>query len=156
MKLAEALSLRSDLNKSIRDYQQRIKAAARHVEGETPPENAVELLDRARDLMDQESLLIARINLTNAFTELEAGLTLTSAIAGRALLSAVIALLREACQAATPGNDPYRLGSRRRTELPELTDLDVAGMRAEADRLAKDRRELDSRIQLANWNTDLL
>jgi hypothetical protein len=34
--------------------------------------------------------------------------------------------------------------------------VDVGGLRRRADDLAKERRELDARIQEANWQTELI
>lgn len=36
-----------------------------------------------------------------------------------------------------------------------LTDVNVSALRAEADGLARDYRELDTMLQSANWTTEL-
>ena len=43
MKLAEALLLRADRNRTLEQLKQRIQVSARYQEGEKPPENAVTL-----------------------------------------------------------------------------------------------------------------
>ena len=52
MKLAEALLLRADRNRTLEQIKQRIQVSARYQEGENPPENARDLvscrIDRAR------------------------------------------------------------------------------------------------------------
>lgn len=49
------------------------------------------------------------------------------------------------------------LGGRQlRSELKMLTALPVAGLRANADQVARELRDLDMRIQQANWEIDLL
>lgn len=154
MKLAEALAERGDIDKKLRDLRQRAKSAARYVEGEEPAENAEELLGEARKLVRNQAQLITRINLTNAVAEVEAGVTITEAIADRNRLSEEVSLLHDIANEGSPARDPYSRG-RRRVELPEKTDLPVKELRAEADRLAKEHRRLDGLIQQANWNTEL-
>ncbi|MCK1815621.1 hypothetical protein MTQ13_15260 [Streptomyces sp. XM4011] len=43
-----------------------------------------------------------------------------------------------------------------RSELKMLSALPVAELRDRADRLAREVREIDVRIQRANWEVDLL
>jgi hypothetical protein len=45
MKLAEALLLRADRNRTYEQLRARIGASARYQEGEQPPEDAKELVD---------------------------------------------------------------------------------------------------------------
>ena len=160
MKLAEALAERADLDKKLAQLKDRARGAARYSEGEEPPEPALGLLDEARGLLAHKMELVRRINLTNAETRLDRGdghvITMTAALALRDFLNAERNLLNEISTAASPeGADRY-YGRRRRTELPETTDVPVARLRAEADSLSKRFRELDTQIQQANWNTELI
>lgn len=155
MKIAEALVTRGELDTRIKTLTERAKNAARWVEGEEPAETAQELLSELRGLVIARSELIARINMTNAATSLQSGFTLTQAIARRARLSALAKLLNDVADEATPVRDRY-YGTRRRTELAEKTTVPVLELRAEANRLAAEHRQLDMQIQQANWNTDLL
>ena len=43
-----------------------------------------------------------------------------------------------------------------RSELRYVTDLSVTELRGQADRVARELRELDTLIQQANWNTELV
>ena len=43
-----------------------------------------------------------------------------------------------------------------RSELRQLTDVPVGDLRREADDLARQHRELDVRLQAANWATELI
>ncbi len=43
-----------------------------------------------------------------------------------------------------------------RSELRHVTTLDVASLRQTADAIAKEHRELDGRIQQANWEVELV
>jgi hypothetical protein len=58
--------------------------------------------------------------------------------------------------AAGTGEDGGSWGRQLRSELREITDVPVAALRQEADDLAKQHREIDLRIQAANWATELV
>ena len=150
MKLAEALQLRSDVQKRIQQLRQRIALSARIQEGEQPPEDPNALLTEAAELTDQLESLITAINRTNVRTELEPGLTLTDALARRDVLHLRFSILVEAAGHASVRQDRYS-----RSEVRFMTPLDVAALHREADQLARQARELDATIQQANWNTDL-
>lgn len=154
MKLAEALAERSELHNKIKLVSSRISSAAQFVEGEEPPEDAQELLEELKDAISRYYALVALVNLRNAVTEIEPGVTITQAMAERARLTALIKLLHQVASDATPGNDPYSRG-RRRAELPVKTALRVKDLHAEADQLSRQHRELDAKIQQANWDTEL-
>lgn len=157
MKVSEALAERSDLDKKIRVTVGRAQNMARFVEGEDVPEQASELLAEARTLLARKYELVRRINMTNAQTQILGGeMTVTAAIARRDHLNAERKIITEVIDRATPGFDAYGLRGRRRTELPEKTDLPVRDLRAEADRLSRDYRELDTSIQQSNWETELV
>lgn len=160
MKLAEALTLRSDAQKRLAQLQARAIASARYQEGEEPPEQASDLLARARAVTDEIEDLIRRINRTNAATELEPGLTITDAIARRDALALrrklVTAVADAAAGRATDDDGPDMWIARQmRSELRMLTDVPVGELRDEADDLARRYRELDVRLQQANWATEL-
>lgn len=154
MKIAEALMERAAIDKQLHDLGNRLTASARFVEGEEPAEDVAELLSRSRALISRQYELVAAINMTNARTVLEDGMTVTQAIAARAGLAHMRKFLAETADHASPGRDPYSRG-RRRTELPEKTDIPVSDMRREADMMAAAHRVLDAKIQVANWNTEL-
>ena len=156
MKLAEALSLRSDAQKRLAQLQERAVASARYQEGEEPPERADELLGEARGVTEEIEGLIRRINRTNASTELEAGFTISDAIARRDALSLRRKVLSAVADAAA-GREDHLWGRRQlRSELRQLSALPVAELRREADDLARRYRELDVRLQEANWATELV
>jgi len=94
--------------------------------------------------------LITGINRTNVRTELEPGMTLTDALARRDVLHLRFSILVEAAGHASVSQDRYS-----RSEVRFMTPLDVAALHRQADELAKNARELDAKIQQANWNTDL-
>ena len=62
MKLAEALLLRADRNRTLAQLTQRIQGSARYQEGEKPPEDAQELVRGASALLDELEGLIRNLN----------------------------------------------------------------------------------------------
>jgi hypothetical protein len=150
MKLAEALQLRADVQKRIQQLRQRIALSARTQEGEDPAEDPVALLREVGQLADQLEQLITAINRTNVRTQIEPGLTMTDALARRDVWHLRRSILVEAAGHAAVRQDRYT-----KSEVRFVTSLDVAALHRDADDLAKRARELDAKIQQANWNTEL-
>jgi hypothetical protein len=156
MDLAQALAERADLQKLIAAERGQLNETARYQEGEIPAEPAVDILARVERNLDRLARLIAAINHTNAVTVLPSGRTITQAIAHRDLLAALRKVLTEAADsAAGTGRRAYMFRTTR-TELVAKTDLDVPGMRARADQVAKEYRAVDDELQRAGWATQLL
>lgn len=153
MKLAEALTARADLQRRIEQLRARITANARYQEGEEPAEDAAALLVDADADLAQLRDLIRRINATNARLDLGADGTMTDALAARDVLRLQHSLLADAAAAASGSNDSF--GRQMRSELRKISALPVAELRARADAVARELRELDNRIQQANWLHDL-
>jgi hypothetical protein len=57
---------------------------------------------------------------------------------------------------AAVGRSQAGIGRQLRSELKMLAALPVAQLRAQADDLARQIRELDVRIQQSNWEFDLM
>ncbi|WP_449407614.1 DIP1984 family protein [Microbacterium maritypicum] len=153
MRLAEALTARADLQRRIEQLRARITANARYQEGEEPAEDASALLVEAEEALAELRDLIRCINATNARLDLGADGTMTDALAARDVLRLQHSLLADAAAAASGGGVP---GFRQmRSELRQLTALPVGSLRARADETARELRELDNRIQQANWTNDL-
>ena len=65
MKLAEALSIRADLQKRVAQLKERIKESAKVQEGDEPCDNVEELYKELDEALVQLEDLIYRINITN-------------------------------------------------------------------------------------------
>lgn len=156
MKLAEALALRGDAQRRLAQLQSRAVDGARYQEGDEPPESSAELLAEAQTVVGEIEALVRRINRTNAATELEPGLTITDALARRDALAARRKLVRAVADAAVGGGERRLWRRQLRSELRDVTDLPVGDLRREADDLARGYRELDVRLQQANWAIDLV
>lgn len=154
MKLAEALALRSDASKRFEQLRSRAQANARYQEGEAPAENAAELVAEADRVLGELEELISRINRTNAATRLDEDLTVTDAIARRDVLRLRHSLYTSVADAASGKSGPG-MARQMRSELRYVSAVTVSQLRTAADEAAKQHRELDVRIQQANWETDL-
>ncbi len=150
MKLAEALILRGDIQKRLAQLQDRLNRAVWVQEGEQPPEGPEKLRTEVAALIEQLRTLVIQINQANITTRLESGATLTEALALRDALTLHQNILRSAADAASTRLD--RVG---RSEIRRIATVDVAQLRDEIDALAKQRREVDTTIQAANWATEL-
>ena len=149
MKLAEALSERSDIRSRISQLENRLDMNARVQEGEQPSEDPEVLLAELNGLTDRLEELITRINLTNAATICD-GEPLTALLARRDCLTLRVNAMRSFL------NEASSLASRgMRSEIKILSTVNVKEYRAKADTLAKELRELDVRIQATNWTTEL-
>ena len=154
MKLAEALALRADAARRAEQLKARIVANARYQEGEEPSEDASALLTEAGAVLDQLEDLIRRINRTNAAAVIGPDGTLSDALARRDVLRLRHAVVTAAADAAAGKNTGYQ--RQLRSELKMLSALPVAALRAQSDELSRRIREIDVRIQRANWEVDLL
>lgn len=150
MRLAEALILRADCQKRLEQLKTRLVRSAKVQEGEQPPEQPGELLDEVERTAAELESLIRRINRTNATTPLGDG-TLTDALAARDVLGARRAIYADLAAAATVTQDRYS-----KSEVKFKSTVSVADMQKRADALARAFRELDARIQEANWRTELI
>ena len=149
MKLAEALQLRSDLQKRIYQLQERLNQNATVQEGEKPAEDPVALLHELDDCIAQLEELMERINRTNSQTVTVEG-TLTALLAKRDCLKIKVEAYREFLRQASGL-------SRRatRSEIRICSAVSVPEYRKKADSLARELRETDNAIQNANWTTEL-
>jgi methyl-accepting chemotaxis protein len=147
MKIAEALALRSDLQKRLEQLKQRLVKNARIQEGDIPAENPVELESELEEVAQQLTAMIQRINRTNASTRFGTQ-TLADALAVRDVLKMRYNAFRELATAASTAQ-----GRTTRSEIKFISTVSVAATQRKADDLAREYRELDTRIQEADWLT---
>jgi hypothetical protein len=151
MKLAEALLLRADRNRSLEQLKQRIQVSARYQEGECPPEEARDLVAAASAVLDELEVLIGNINRTNSGTVMADGRTVTDALAEREVLRLRYSMLKVSADAASGALQPAGFIRATRSELKYLRALDVKDLRQQASDVARRARELDARVQEVNW-----
>ena len=149
MKLAEALNQRADLQKRIAQLRERLANNVKVQEGDQPAENPEDLFQELEGSLKQLKDMIVSINRTNQETLWE-GRTLTEMIAEKDVLSMNLSTLRAVLDAANVRSDRYS-----RNEIKFIRTVDVNDLQKKVDDLSKGLRELDSKLQQANWMTDL-
>lgn len=150
MKLAEALNQRADLQKRIAQLKERLSNNAKVQEGDEPAEKPADLFKELDGSLSELESLIVRINRTNQETVWE-GKTLTEMIAGKDVLSLQLSVLRSVLEAANVRSDRFS-----RNEIKFVRTIDVNALQKQVDDLSRDLRELDSKLQQANWMTELV
>lgn len=150
MKLAEALSIRAELQTKVAELKERIKASAKVLEGDEPCDNVEELCKELDEALVQLEDLIYRINLTNVQTMLD-GESLTGMMAKRDVLSMRVKAMQDIVRYVSVNDTRYG-----RNELKYVRTVDVSLLRKQADSYAKQYRELDMKIQSLNWTVDLI
>ena len=150
MKLAEALKERADLNTRISILNERIDRVILVQEGETPAEDPLELLTELDESIERLAYLIAAINHTHDRTTAD-GMTLTQLIAKKDTLTLKMNAYRDFVREA--GRNTSRA---RGTEIKVVATIRAGEFQKEADRLAKEVRQLDNLLQETNWTKELI
>ena len=150
MKLAEALALRSDLQNKIASLRERIGKNVIVQEGKEPNENPDNLIKEAFGVLKELRELVSKINKTNSSSKLPDGSSITEAIAKRDELTQQHSLLSHAVEHST---QDYRY---LMSEVSGVSCVDVKKLQKQSDDLAGKIRELNLKIQEANWNISLV
>lgn len=151
MKLAEALSIRADLQRKVLQLKERILRNAKIQVDEKPAEDPNELLIE----LDQASIelvsLVKKINQTNSRLKFDKDSTMADILSEREQLASLRDLYRELAKQATVSQDRYK-----KLEIKFMPAVDVRNIQKQADGYAKQFRELDVKIQALNWTEDLI
>ena len=150
MKLAQALILRSDTQKRIEQLKVRLLSNAKTQENEKPSEDPKLLLKELDKLTSELFTLICSINLTNSSAKFDS-ISLTEMIAKKDALTLKANVLREFATSASQKVDLYS-----NSEIKILSTVDVAALQKQVDALSKEIRELEMKLQEANWAVDLV
>ena len=151
MKLANALSQRSELQTRIRQLEDRLNNNAQVQEGEKPAEDPMELLKELDADYVRLEELISSINRTNNSTKLEDGTTLSDLLAKRDCLKGKLSILRGFLNSASALVRRHSV-----SEIKVKSTVDVRNLQKQVDSLSKDLRELEETIQEKNWTTELM
>ena len=151
MKLAEALLIRSDMQKKLSQLKGRIKANVKVQEGDTPSEDPNELMIDASQIISELSNLIERIHRTNAIAKTDKGQSMLTLLVERDTLELRHKLLLEAIEATQTEADRY---SPR--EIKWHVMISVASLQKQADDIAMKLRKINIVIQANNWQIDLI
>lgn len=149
MKLAEALSIRADLQKRIAQLKDRLKNNSKVQEGDIPAEEPKKLWIELNDNLTQLEDLIYRINVTNMHA-MHNGQTLTKLIATKDVLTSRVSLMRDVLKHTEEREERYG-----RQEIKYVRTVDIAELRREVDSYSRQLRKLDVEIQSLNWAIEL-
>ena len=150
MKLAEALQERADLNISIEQLRSRLLNNVLVQENEKPAEDPQALLKELDSSVSRLEELMRRINHTNCVTISEEK-SITELIAERDALKVKIAVYKDFVSNASQTAKRARM-----TEIKILSTVDVGKLQKKIDKMAKEFRVIDNRIQALNWSTELI
>ncbi|PQP83425.1 hypothetical protein C0Q44_01520 [Paenibacillus sp. PCH8] len=151
MRLAEALVLRADQQKKIAQLKQRLERVVKVQEGETPAEDPQLLMIELENTIRHLTVLVKKINKTNAETDFTAGVTIADALAERDGIMQERAAFNEILNNASIRQDRYS-----RSEVKYERTVNIADIQSKVDLLSKSYRELDFKIQEKNWTIDLI
>ena len=143
------MNQRADLQKRIAQLRERLSNNVKVQEGDEPAEKPEDLFKELEGTLKQLKDLIVSINRTNQETVVD-GKTLTEMIAEKDVLSMHLSALRDTLDAANVRSDRYS-----RNEIKFVRTIDVNALQKKVDDLSRDLREMDSRLQQANWTTEL-
>ncbi len=149
MKLAEALSVRKDLQNKIDQLEDRLKSIVKIQEGDEPDEAAEDLLSELQNAAVQLEDVIYRVNRTNLHAVID-GEPITKLIARKDVLTREVGILRNVLKVASAQESRYS-----RNEIKYVRTIDTAELRKKVDRLSAELRRVDLRIQEANWMFEL-
>ena len=151
MKLAEALLIRSDMQKKLAQIKGRIRSNVKVQEGDTPNEDPNALMIDASQIITELSVLIERIHRTNAIAKTDQGQSMMALLVERDTLEMRHKLLIDAIEATDTEADRY---SHR--EIKWNIMVSVAGLQKQADDIAMKLRKINIVIQANNWQIDLI
>lgn len=149
MKLAEALSVRKDLQNKIDQLEDRLKSIVKIQEGDEPDEAAEDLLSELQNAAVQLEDVVYRVNRTNLHAVID-GVPITKLIARKDVLTREVGILRNVLKVASAQESRYS-----RNEIKYVRTIDTAELRKKVDRLSAELRRVDLRIQEANWMFEL-
>ena len=101
-------------------------------------------------MISQLNDLIVKINRTNTLSKID-GISLVELIAKKDTLSQKAGILREFIEIASQKVDLYST-----TEIKVFSTVNVSEQQKKLDKLSKEIRETDTKLQQANWTIDLI
>jgi hypothetical protein len=149
MKLGELLNERETVKEEIKNIKERLYLSARVQEGDAwPAESPEELKIRLIILFEKLETIIVKINRANVKTQVD-GKNLMELIAERDKNVTIAEALHGLAEIATPRPERFS-----RNEIRYIPMVNIQEIRKEADSYLKRTREIDNKIQAANWGTE--
>ena len=151
MKLAEALSIRKDIEMRISKLKRLLENTVKVQEGDEPTEDPEVLMEELDGCLGQLEHYIYCINVTNTCIKDENGKTMTLLLAERDVLRKRIDVLQNTF------NQVSELSNRfGRNEIKNVITIDAKGLRRELNKYSQQYRELDMKIQILNFTHELV
>ena len=151
MKLAEALSIRSQLTNKVTQLRSRLNDCVKIQEGDEIAETSQQVVEELDSTLAELRRIIYSINMTNTLTMDEEGRNLTSLIAERDTLKQRVSILSSAVDTLTQKESRYN-----RSEIRYVRTVDVTEFRKIYNESAAKLRKLDLHIQGLGFTTDLI
>lgn len=151
MKLAEALSIRSQLTNKVTQLRSRLNDCVKIQEGDEIAETPQQVVDELDSTLAELRRIIYAINMTNTMTVDENGHNITSLISERDTLKQRVSILSSAVDTLTQKESRYN-----RSEIRYIRTVDVTEFRKIYNESAANLRKLDLHIQGLGFTTDLI
>lgn len=151
MKLAEALSIRSQLTNKVTQLRSRLNDCVKIQEGDEIAETPQQVVDELDSTLAELRRIIYAINMTNTMTVDENGHNITSLISERDRLKQRVSILSSAVDTLTQKESRYN-----RSEIRYIRTVDVTEFRKIYNESAANLRKLDLHIQGLGFTTDLI
>ena len=153
MKLAEALSLRKDLETRVATLKTLLGEASKVQEGDEPAEKPESLMDELDGCLEKLEYYVYNINVTNMNIKDEDGKTMTKLLSERDTLRKRIDVLDYAFKTITGVGTFTRY---TRNEIKRVVTIDQKTLRSRINQLSQQYRQLDMKIQVMNYTYDLM
>lgn len=151
MKLAEALSMRSQLKGKVSRLRSRLDDCVKIQEGDDLTETPEQILAELDSTLEELRKMIYRINMTNTLTRDEEGRNITSLLAERDTIKERVNILDSALNTIVRKEVRYN-----RSEIRLVRTVDITEIRRIYDRTSAKLRKLDLHIQGLSFTTDLI
>lgn len=150
MKLATALTERANLQNKISELSIRLNNNAKVQEGDIPSEDPNLLLKELSKCIKSLEELISRINHTNSVTFID-DKTISDYIAKKDTLKQKISVIRNFLDTASERATRYS-----KAEIKIISTVSVVDIQKDLDKLSKELRLIEEKIEEANWTTELI
>ncbi len=150
MKIAEALVRRTAIASELNALKDRMAQNVKVQEGDKPQENFEELMKLYKELTDELTDLVCRVNKTNQVITNDDGIPLADLL-----------IQRDSYKALTRTNkslydDAILVTRYARNEIRLVSAVDAAKIQEDISKYSKMYRDIDIQIQRINWTADLV
>lgn len=149
MKIAQALEMRADSLKKISNIKERIEKNVKLPENEKPIEDPIGLIELGLDHIREYHSYVKRINKANMENEIN-GINMSELLLKKDKLMIEKRFYDRIINKATSEYDRWS-----RSEVKSYVTVDVNKYQKICDKLGKEIRELNMKIQENNWKFEI-